>query len=458
VVLNKHEQLLTLFQGDVEKFLYAAPIRLAKFEGEYSWKLEEALGREIGSVLDGMLFGRNSVPKSLGFVARCYDRFPNSYSRAFLASELRRRFYERRSVPKPGFQLTLEYARTLDGIAFEEWLTQLLRDAGIPGVCKTQASRDQGADIVITIGARKIVVQAKQYQDTLGNKSVQEAIAALHYYDASEAWVVTTSTFSRDAIDLAFRTGVHLVDGSRLMNLPELLCGPIQAATEQPAASDHSGSAGARESHQSESTVPQTGASQVNPTAPNEFGNAAPVPEAPHATQTGPQFTSVRHPRRDRWLVGIGVGLIVLLATVAGYENHLSRQKIASERGVEALLESYQNAERSRDPQLLADCYAPEVETFYLLHNVPRSKVLLDFQHAFAEYVEVRKVTISKIVFSDVTETRATATFEKGWDLRGARNYAGAESEQMIFQKIEGKWLIVSERELEIHWTRHNGS
>lgn len=39
-------------------------------------------------------------------------------------------------------------------------------------------------------------------------------------------------------------------------------------------------------------------------------------------------------------------------------------------------------------------------------------------------------------------------------DLRGARNYAGAEREEMMFRKIGGSWLIVSERELKIHWTK----
>ena len=454
-VLSKHEQLLTQFQGDVEKFLYAAPIRLAKFEGDYSWKLEEALGREIDSVLNGLLFGRHSVPHSLGFVARCYDRFPHSYSRRFLAAELRRRFYGRRSAPKSGFQLTLEYARTLDGIAFEEWLTRLLRDAGIPGVCKTQASRDQGADIVITIGTRKIIVQAKQYQDTLGNKAVQEAFTAMHFYNANEAWVVTTSTFSRDAIDLAFRTGVRLIDGSRLMNLPELLRGPIQTVTDKSAISGQPHPTETPETQQSAPTAAQVETTQASPMAPNASEDdvfredEAVVSEASSAKPAGPQSSPGGHLLRDRRLVGIGVGVIVLLTAVAGYQEHASRQRPASEPEIRELLESYQNAEHSRDPQLLAACYAPEVETFYLRHNVSRSDVLHEFQHQFAEIQDVHRFTISRIIFSEVSKTRATATFEREWDFRGTKNFSGAEREQMIFQKIDDNWRIVSEIELE---------
>lgn len=117
----------------------------------------------------------------------------------------------------------MDYAKTLSGLDFEEWLARLLRDAGIPGVRITQASRDQGADLVITIGSRKIVMQAKRYQDTIGNSAVQQAHGALSYYEATEAWVVTTSSFSKDAIDLAYRTGVQLVSGNQLLNLPTML-------------------------------------------------------------------------------------------------------------------------------------------------------------------------------------------------------------------------------------------
>jgi hypothetical protein len=222
-VQRRHDQLLAEYATDIEKFLYGAPIRLARFEAEYSWKFDQELGKEVDQALEGMLHGRHSMPASLPFLVRYRQRFPHSYSRKFLAEELKRRFRERHQVPRPGFQLTLEYARTLSGLDFEAWLARLLRDAGIPGVRITQASRDQGADLVITTGERKIVMQAKQYQDTIGNSAVQQAHGALSYYGATEAWVVTTSSFSKDAIDLAYRTGVRLVPGNQLLNLPVML-------------------------------------------------------------------------------------------------------------------------------------------------------------------------------------------------------------------------------------------
>lgn len=219
----QHHRLLADFAADVDKFLYGASVRLAKFETEYSWKFDQEVGREVDQLLEGMLRGRHAVAGSLPFLARCRQRFPQSYSRQYLVAELKRRLHERRQAPRPDFQQKLEYASRLSGLEFEEWLARLLRDAGIGGVCLTQASRDQGADLVITIGNRKIVMQAKQYQETVGNSAVQEVHGALPYYGATEAWVVTTSSFSKDAIDLAYRTGVRLVSGNQLLNLPAML-------------------------------------------------------------------------------------------------------------------------------------------------------------------------------------------------------------------------------------------
>jgi ketosteroid isomerase-like protein len=465
VVLNGHGQLLLAFKDDIEKFLYAAPIRLAKHEGGYSWNLEDALAKEVGSLLDGMLNGRNSVWQSLGFIARCRDKYPNFYSRQFLTLDLRRRFYERRSAPRPGFQLTLEYARTLDGIAFEEWLTRQLRDAGLPGVSKTQASRDQGADIVVSIGARKIVIQAKNYQDTTGNKSVQEALGALHYYKATEAWVVTTSTFSTDAIDLAFHTGVHLVDGSRLLNLPELLLGPGQVVTELLAKPVAAHFPAAEVAAQSALVPLEADTSRTILSAPRISNGGTSVSDAIVAIPALPKSQAKGLIWRHWRLAAAGIGIVGLLGVFVAFLVFKSHEAIesehqiqeSSENAVRGLLGSYLGAERSRNAQLLADCFAPEVETFYLHHNVSRSDVLLEFQRSFANYPNNQKFGISQIDFSDVTEAGATATFDKEWDLRGTKNFAGAEREEMIFRKIDGSWKIVSERELKVYWTRRTG-
>jgi hypothetical protein len=116
--LARHQDLLDKFRRDVDKFLYTVPVKLAKRESEYSWNFQRELDQEIAIFLNGILSGRAAAPRALGFLARCQDT--DSYSREFLTAEIERRFQQRRAEPRPGFQLTLEYARSLDGYAFEE--------------------------------------------------------------------------------------------------------------------------------------------------------------------------------------------------------------------------------------------------------------------------------------------------------------------------------------------------
>jgi hypothetical protein len=82
---------------------------------------------------------------------------------------------------------------------------------------------DQGGDIVVTKGFRTIVIQAKRSKSPVGNKAVQQVVAAKAMYGATETWVVTDSTFTGAARTLAAKNHVALIDGSRLSRLSEML-------------------------------------------------------------------------------------------------------------------------------------------------------------------------------------------------------------------------------------------
>ncbi len=71
----------------------------------------------------------------------------------------------------------------MTGIEFEHALAELFSDLGC-GAVVTQASRDYGADVVLSRGGQKIVVQAKRYVGTLGLDAVQQATAAHVHYGA----------------------------------------------------------------------------------------------------------------------------------------------------------------------------------------------------------------------------------------------------------------------------------
>ena len=61
-----------------------------------------------------------------------------------------------------------------------------------------------------------VVAQAKFYMGKVGNGAIQEVNAAVKYYSADRGMVVTNSTFTKAAIDLADSNNIELVDFSKL--------------------------------------------------------------------------------------------------------------------------------------------------------------------------------------------------------------------------------------------------
>jgi len=104
------------------------------------------------------------------------------------------------------------------GNDFEKFLEKLFLRLGYH-VALTPQTRDQGADLIIEKELVKIVVQAKFYNSTVGNKAVQEVIAAKSYYDADSCMVVTNNTFTSSAYELAKANRVKLVDGNELNSM-----------------------------------------------------------------------------------------------------------------------------------------------------------------------------------------------------------------------------------------------
>ena len=106
----------------------------------------------------------------------------------------------------------------LTGDDFEELLknvfTVLRYDVQI-----TKKTGDQGADLILSKDGRKISVQAKRYSKTVGNKAIQEVYSSIQFYETEEAWVITTSDFTKGAIELARKTGVKLYNRYETINL-----------------------------------------------------------------------------------------------------------------------------------------------------------------------------------------------------------------------------------------------
>ena len=125
----------------------------------------------------------------------------------------------------------------MDGKAFEQYLEVLFGKLGYR-VERTRYVGDYGADLITQKDGVKTVIQAKRYGKAVGIKAVQEAVAAKGMYDCTEAMVVTNSTFTRAAMELARANRVVLWDRDRLVETLLRVrseAGGMQQAPQPPA-------------------------------------------------------------------------------------------------------------------------------------------------------------------------------------------------------------------------------
>jgi restriction system protein len=100
-------------------------------------------------------------------------------------------------------------------IEFENYCALLLRNSGWDARV-TQASGDQGVDIVAELDGIKAVFQCKLYASPVGNAAVQEVIAGKQFESAQIACVISNNTFTTAARQLAAVANVHLLHFSEL--------------------------------------------------------------------------------------------------------------------------------------------------------------------------------------------------------------------------------------------------
>ena len=102
-----------------------------------------------------------------------------------------------------------------EGIDFEHWCAEKIEAQGW-SVTVSQASGDQGIDLVCSKDSVTVAVQCKRYSTPIGNKAIQEVYTGARHYLADAAVVVGTGGFTRSAEELARSTGVILLDAENI--------------------------------------------------------------------------------------------------------------------------------------------------------------------------------------------------------------------------------------------------
>ncbi|MGX7058763.1 restriction endonuclease [Vagococcus humatus] len=111
-----------------------------------------------------------------------------------------------------------KHIQQLDGYQFESYLAELLSMIGY-NTFVTNASGDQGIDIIAEKSGVKFGIQCKLYHSSVGNKAIQECFTGIKIYECDYGIVCTNNYFTPSAKEAAEKTDIELWDHDYLMGL-----------------------------------------------------------------------------------------------------------------------------------------------------------------------------------------------------------------------------------------------
>jgi restriction system protein len=98
----------------------------------------------------------------------------------------------------------------ITGHEYEYECARYLESKGFINIEVTKGSGDQGIDVIAVKDGKRYGIQCKHYSNSVPNKAVQEAYAGAEFYGCDVAAVMTNSTYTKSAIELAQSIGVEL--------------------------------------------------------------------------------------------------------------------------------------------------------------------------------------------------------------------------------------------------------
>lgn len=103
---------------------------------------------------------------------------------------------------------------SMTGVEYENHVADYLRGQGFTARL-TKASGDFGIDILAERNGQKFAVQVKRQKIPVSRRAVSDAVAGRIHYGCDKAMVVTNTTFTKGAKELAVSTQCELVDRLR---------------------------------------------------------------------------------------------------------------------------------------------------------------------------------------------------------------------------------------------------
>ena len=126
--------------------------------------------------------------------------------------------------------------------------------------------------------------------------------------------------------------------------------------------------------------------------------------------------------------------------------------------GIQSAIEGWQHAILSGDPDLIAACYAPQLERYFDQRNSSSARVRQAALRSFQHFGKPAILRVSELAILPESPDRAIATFRKHWQTHGPKVFAGEEQERLAFvldrDGTPPFWKIVSEEETKVYWTQ----
>lgn len=113
---------------------------------------------------------------------------------------------------------TIKKIDNMSGEEFEEFLQVVFKNMHYKTML-TPITGDYGADLLVKKNGVKTVIQAKRWKNTVGVEAVQQVVASMRYYKATDAMVITNNYYSQNAINLAKANNVRLWDRGDVIKL-----------------------------------------------------------------------------------------------------------------------------------------------------------------------------------------------------------------------------------------------
>lgn len=104
------------------------------------------------------------------------------------------------------------------GVDYENYCYQKLLNAGF-NVRKTNATGDQGVDLIVEENKKKCAIQCKYYNKPVGNKAVQEIIAGQSFYNCEFGIVCSNNTYTKSARQLASSQNIILASENDIVDV-----------------------------------------------------------------------------------------------------------------------------------------------------------------------------------------------------------------------------------------------